>query len=72
MEVEYADVYWVCAYANRQQKDAIDSESTADPKDSSLFKAMQLCEACSWSSTKMQFGAQPLRARLADVVELYP
>ena len=29
---------WVCAYANNQHK--LDSDITADPKDSAFFKAM--------------------------------
>merc|ERR1719487_2171218 len=35
-------VYWVCAYANNQHK--LDSDITADPKDSAFAKAMQMCE----------------------------
>ena len=31
-------VYWVCAYANNQHK--LDSDITADPKNSAFFKAM--------------------------------
>ena len=42
-EPEDADAtYWICAYANNQH--CVGEDIPADPKESSFYKAMQLCE----------------------------